>query len=247
MPIAPIDEHGDSRLGEHHVGRTPKLRHGPHGNPITQTLFMKYGSKNSFRFRVPTLVRPHRGPRSRRRGPRLLGHHLLRHQTSLMGHGPGLSEIGRARREIDLTDVSLLGATALRPPQVGAYPSRPRVDTESHGGPSVTPSPKSDRAAVRPTGGPILFSRSRRHPHPSPGPPRAFGGGPVLPAPLCALRHAHPRPSASSRADATARAKTSPNLTGTALPSCRICSPRGPARAQSSGKVMTRAVSRTVI
>ena len=48
-------------------------------------------------------------------------------------------------------------------------------------------------------------------------------------------------------ASATALAKNSPRPTGTALPSCLICSPRGPASHQSSGNVMTRAVSRTVI
>jgi hypothetical protein len=46
---------------------------------------------------------------------------------------------------------------------------------------------------------------------------------------------------------ATALVKTSPNVTGTALPSCLICSPRGPASHHLSENVITRATSRTVI
>lgn len=69
MPEASVDEDGDFRWPEHHVGCSTHFREGPRGDAVSQAFTMDKGTDPEFRVGVATAIADHRLPDTLRSSP----------------------------------------------------------------------------------------------------------------------------------------------------------------------------------
>lgn len=167
-------------------------------------------------------------------------------QAGVVHEPPGVGEVLLAGGALDLAHIVFAGLTALGPAQIRVDPPTRRVDPQRDRATHRWHAGQPDMAGTASAGGGVLFLGAfplRLTRGGLPG-----GGFRSLFFPVIPLGHQPSlRSGFVSSASATERAIAWASRTGTALPSCRICSLRGPIRKYSSGKVMTRETSRTVM